>query len=104
MSQTLHVEVLRVSQEGPSSKVAAGKKQKPETRWLDDEQVVAAAVPTQMKKVFKAAVAALSDADGASASRGGKNEKRKRKRTDSAKMAPMMERFLIKRQRRNDVS
>ena len=102
MSQTLHVEVLRVSQEGPSSKVAAGKKQKPETRWLDDEQVVAAAVPTQMKKVFKAAVAALSDADGASASRGGKNEKRKR--TDSAKMAPMMERFLIKRQRRADVT
>ena len=95
------MEVLRVSQEGPSSKVAAGNKQKPETRWLDDEQVVAAAVPTQMKKVFKAAVAALSD--GASnASRGGKNEKRKR--TGSAKMAPMMERFLIKRQRRADVT
>ena len=73
---------------------------KPETRWLDDEQVAAAAVPTQMKKVFKAAVAMLSGDDNAS--HGGKNKKRKR--TDSAdrrpvKMAPIMERFLFKRQK-----
>ena len=92
IDQTLHVEVLQVSQEKSSGK--------PETRWLDDEQVAAAAVPTQMKKVFKAAVAMLSGDDNAS--HGGKNKKRKR--TDSAdrrpvKMAPIMERFLFKRQK-----
>ena len=73
---------------------------KPETRWLDDEEVTAAAVPTQMRKVFKAAVAALSDATPES-------KTKKRKRTDSPgdkkpKMAPMMERFLIKSSRGTD--
>ena len=93
--QTLHVEVLRVSQER-LCEVAAG----PETRWLDDDEVAAAAVPTQMKKVFKAAVAALS---GGGAGAGAKERGEKRKRRDSPgdssaskKMAPIMERFLLK--------
>lgn len=106
IDQTLHVEVLRVPQERSCDGGVAGK---PETRWLDDDQLAAAAVPTQMKKVYKAAVAALSGAGGvASASQSQGGVSKKRKRTDSAlgdtkdrrppaKMAKIMERFLLKR-------
>ena len=94
--QTLHVEVLLVSQERLCEVAVA----RPETRWLDDDEVAAAAVPTQMKKVFKAAVAALS---GGGAGAGAKERGEKRKRRDSPgdssaskKMAPIMERFLLK--------
>ena len=76
---------------------------RPETRWLDDDEVAAAAVPTQMKKVFKAAVAALSG--------GAKERGEKRKRRDSPgdsrssrKMALIMERFLLKGTKKTDVA
>ena len=68
---------------------------RPETRWLDDDEVAAAAVPTQMKKVFKAAVAALSGGAGGAKERG---EKRKRRDSpgDSRSSKKIMERFLLK--------
>ena len=93
--QTLHVEVLRVPQERLCDVAVA----RPETRWLDDDEVAAAAVPTQMKKVFKAAVAALSGGGvGGAKERGGKRKRRDSPGDSSAskKMAPIMERFLLK--------
>ena len=98
IDQTLHVQVLAVTRE----EVAGDGDGRPELRWLDGEQVAAAAVPTQMRKVFRAAEALISH--------GGKN-KGKRNRPSSAekndKMSPIMERFLlkrVKREKRSDAS
>ena len=97
IDQQLHVDSLCVSTEELGG-VAPG----PQRRWLRDDEVRAAAVPTQMKKVFRAAMAQLSPPTST------QTVSKKRKASlggepTEPKMAAMMQQFLFRTKKPNNV-